>query len=204
MTPAAFLGVALAHLLAAISPGPSFVLSVRTAAADGFRTAAFLALGFGIGATVWAAAALLGLAVLFQIAPPLFTGLKVAGGLFLVWIAWNLWRHAPEPMPEVTPGAAPRGAWSALRLGTLSMLANPKPAIFFGAVFVGLIPAGATLGDKAIVLANILWVEAAWYLVVARVFSLPKARAGYARIKTAADRAFGGALAALGIGVAAT
>ena len=121
-----------------------------------------------------------------------------------MWIAWNLWRDAPRPMPVVAPGAAPRGAWSALRLGTLSMLANPKPAIFFGAVFVGLVPAAATLEDKAIVLLNILWIEAAWYVVVARVFSLPRSRAAYARIKTAADRTFGGALAALGIGVAAT
>ncbi|NNL72633.1 MAG: LysE family translocator, partial [Silicimonas sp.] len=35
MTLAAFIGIALIHLAAAISPGPSFVVAVRTAAAEG-------------------------------------------------------------------------------------------------------------------------------------------------------------------------
>ena len=204
MTPAAFVGVALIHLMAAISPGPSFVLSVRTAAAEGFRVAAALALGFGIGASVWAAAALLGLALVFEVAPVLLTGLKVAGGLFLVWIAVQMVRHAKEPMPVIAPGTAPRGTLAAVRLGTLAMLANPKPAIFFGAVFVGLIPHGASAFDKLLVLLNILWVETLWYVVVARLFSLPRARAAYARWKAALDRAFGAALGGLGIAVAAT
>ena len=203
MTLAALAGIALAHLMAAISPGPSFVLSVRTAAAEGFGAAAALALGFGLGATVWAAA-LLGLAVLFEVAPVLLSAMKLAGGLFLVWLAWGLWSHAREPMPEVTPGAAPRSARSAVRLGLVSMLANPKPAVFFGAVFVGLVPREAAAADKALILLNILWVEAAWYAVVARVFSLPRARAGYARWKASLDRTFGGALAALGVTIAAT
>lgn len=34
MTLAAFLSVVLIHLLAAMSPGPSFVMAVRTAAPD--------------------------------------------------------------------------------------------------------------------------------------------------------------------------
>ncbi len=204
MTAAAFLGVALVHLMAAISPGPSFVLAVRTAAAEGLRVASALAVGFGLGAALWASAALLGLAVLFEAAPALLSAAKVAGGLFLVWLAWGLWRAAPGPMPAVDPAAPPRGTAAAVRLGFVSMLANPKPAIFFGAVFVGLVPAEASALDKGLILVNILWVEAAWYMVVARVFSLPRARRAYARAKTALDRAFGGALGALGLTIAAT
>ena len=204
MTASAFVWVALVHLMAAISPGQSFVLAVRTAAAEGFRVAAALALGFGIGATVWAAAALLGLSLVFEVAPMLFTAMKVVGGLVLLWIAFQLFRHARDPMPTVAADAAPRSTVGAIRLGLIAMLANPKPAIFFGAVFVGLLPLSATMADKAIVLVNILWVEAAWYVVVARLFSLPRARAAYARWKTALDRAFGTALAGLGIAIVAT
>ena len=39
MTLGAFLTVALIHLAAAMSPGPSFVVAARTAATDGFGTA---------------------------------------------------------------------------------------------------------------------------------------------------------------------
>ncbi len=199
MSPLAFLGVAAIHLAAAISPGQAFVLAVRTAAAEGFRPALGLALGFGLGAFVWAAAAILGLSLVLETLPLLFTAMKVAGGLFLVWLAVRMWRHAPDPLPVIDPDAAPRGLASAIRLGLLAMLANPKPAIFFGAVFVGLVPATALAWEKAVVLLNILWVEAAWYVVVARVFSLPRARAAYARLKTVLDRGLGVALGALGL-----
>ena len=204
MTLAAFFGVAIAHLLAAISPGPSFVLQIRTAVNEGFRPAAGLAFGFGIGAMLWAAAALLGLALLFQIVPPLFVALKIGGGLFLVWLGVQMWRHAAEPMPTALPDQPPRGLASAIRLGTWAQLANPKPAIFFGAVFVGLVPVTASLGDKAIVLLNILWVETAWYLITAWLFSLPGPRAGYARAKVWLDRGMGTILGALGVRVALT
>lgn len=204
MTLTAFVGIALVHLLAAISPGPSFVLSVRTAASEGFRPAAGLALGFGIGAAIWAFAALAGLALLFEVLPPLFTALKVVGGLFLIWIAIQMWRHASQPMPKIDAGVAPRSLASATKLGVAAMLANPKPAIFFGAVFVGLVPVSATLVERGVILVNILWVETAWYLIVAWGFSQPTARAAYARIKTWADRSFGGVLGLLGAKVAFT
>jgi threonine/homoserine/homoserine lactone efflux protein len=190
--------VAAAHLLAAMSPGPSFVLSARTASSEGVRPALALALGFGIGAAAWAAAALLGLALVFEAAPWVLVALKVVGGAYLVWIAWGLWRRAREPMPAPEPGAAPQGFGAALRRGLLVQLANPKVSIFFGAVFVGLVPEGAPLAAKALLLATVLVVETAWYVLVAWAFSTAPARAGYARWKTALDRAFGGALATFG------
>ncbi|MGB3556514.1 MAG: LysE family transporter [Jannaschia sp.] len=201
MTIWAFATVAAIHLLAAISPGPSFVLSVKTAAAEGFRSALGLAIGFGIVATVWAFAALVGLSVLFEVAPFAFTALKVGGGLFLIWLAFLMWRHAPDPLPPLTE-TPPEGLGRAIRLGILAMAANPKPAIFFGAVFVGLVPGDATWPEKAIVLMLVFAVETAWYIVVARAFSLPRARAAYARFKTALDRGLGVALGALGLRLA--
>lgn len=204
MTLAAFVSVALVHLMAAISPGPSFVLSIRVAAAEGFRVATGLAIGFGLGAMVLAGAALLGLVLLFEVVPVALTALKLLGGLFLIYVAVKLWRHAPDPMPQQAPDTAPRGFIAAIRLGLVAMLANPKPIVFFGAVFVGLIPLTATLAEKAVVLANIFWIETAWYIVVARVFSLPRARLLYARFKTALDRCLGGVLAALGAKIALT
>ena len=47
MTLAAFLSILLIHLLGAISPGPAFVVIVRTAAVDGFRSAVLAAVGLG-------------------------------------------------------------------------------------------------------------------------------------------------------------
>jgi len=84
MTLAAFLAVAVLHLMAAISPGPAVVMAARTGLTEGLRTGAFLAIGIGLGGVIWAAAALFGLNLLFQAAPALLWGLKLVGGLYLL------------------------------------------------------------------------------------------------------------------------
>lgn len=201
MTWAAFLSIALIHLMAAISPGPSFVVSVKTAAAQGFGTAVALALGFALGAGLWAAAALAGLAVLFELVPGLFAVMKIIGGVFLLWIAIQLWRHAPTPMPRADQDR-PTGAWAAFRLGVLTFVTNPKPAVFFGAVFVGLVPPGTPLPWLLAIIAVVMANELLWYVVVARLFSLPRPRAAYGRAKTWIDRGLGGLIAAFGAKIA--
>lgn len=203
MTLAAFLTVVIVHLAAAISPGPSFVVAVRVSAAEGFRTGAALALGFGIGALMWAAAAMAGLALLFQIVPALFVGLKLVGAAILLWIAIMLWKHAADPMPTDTE-ARPRGTLAAVRFGLLTFATNPKPALFFGAVFVGLVPADTPPIWRLAILTAVFVNETGWYIVVARLFSLPRPRKAYTAMKSSLDRSFGALIAALGLKIALT
>lgn len=202
MTTAAFLSIALIHLLAAISPGPSFVMTVRVAASGGLRAAVGVALGLGLGALVWAIAALFGLHLVFELAPTLLLAFKLAGAAFLLWIALQTWRHAREPLPVAGPGQAARSFLGGLRLGLVTHLANPKPAIFFGAVFVGLVPPGTGPLALAALLLVILVNETLWYVLVARVFSLRHARGAYGRAKATVDRVFGGLIAAFGLKIA--
>ncbi|MCB5198239.1 LysE family translocator [Loktanella sp. TSTF-M6] len=204
MTFAAFASVVLIHLAAAISPGPSFVVALRVAASDGFRVACALALGFGLGALLWAGAAMAGLALVFELMPTLFLALKLVGAAFLFFIAVMMWRHARNPLPAPDSAARPRTAGSAIRFGFLTFASNPKPAVFFGAVFVGLVPADTAQAWKLAILAAVFANETLWYILVARLFSLPRPRAAYARAKTWIDRAFGGFLALLGLKIALT
>lgn len=204
MSLAVFLSVLGLHFVAAMSPGPSFVVSVRTAASEGFRPAVGLAVAFGLGAVIWAVAAMSGLALLFEIAPRAYLAFKLAGAAFLIWIGYKTITHARDPLPEVTEIDTPRSMASALRLGLFTQLANPKPAVFFGAVFAGLVPQGTPLPVLALLLFFVFFNETLWYVFVAAVFSRQKARAAYGRAKTWTDRALGGLIAAFGIKIAAT
>lgn len=205
MTPGIFASIVLIHLAAAISPGPSFVVSVRTAATEGFRVAVALAFGFGLGALLWATAAMAGLAVLFRLVPSLFMALKLVGAGFLFYIAYRMWSRAKEPLSFAqSTDLPPRSAFSATRFGFLTFATNPKPAVFFGAVFVGLLPADMALGWRIAILAAIFLNETLWYILVARVFSLRKAREAYLKFKAWVDRAFGGLLVLLGLKIALT
>ena len=202
MTLAAFAAAWFLHLLAAASPGPAVLMAARTGVTEGFRTGAWLAVGIGLGALFWATAALFGLALLFQAAPALLWGFKLAGGLFLIWMAVQMWRHATEPLNMGSDGTPPRSAASALRLGLITQLSNPKPAIFFGAVFVGTVPPGTSLPWIMLLLCAIFVNEIACNILVARAFSFDGPRRTYQRLKSTIDRSFGGILAVLGLKVA--
>jgi threonine/homoserine/homoserine lactone efflux protein len=203
MTLIAFFSILAIHLMAAISPGPSFVMMVRTAAVDGFRPALFAALGLGAGAFCWAVAALLGLNLVFQLAPSVLLAFKLAGAAFLLWVGWQTIRHADAPLPEVvTAGVARRTAASAFRLGLLTQLANPKVAVFFGAIFVGMVPHDAPLWAMAAVLALIFVDEVLWYAFVGRLFSASPIRSAYSRVKRWVDRLFGALIGMFGIRIA--
>ena len=79
----ALLGLAVVHLLAVASPGPSTVLVVQTAAISR-RRGLISAFAMMLGALAWASAALFGLQALFAQFAWLYRVFQVAGGLFLV------------------------------------------------------------------------------------------------------------------------
>ncbi len=204
MSIAAFIAAVLLCLMAAISPGPAVLMAARIGLTEGWRTGVALAIGIGIGAVVWAGSALFGLALLFDYAPVLLTAMKIGGALLLIWMAIKMWRNADEPIAEAKMPATPRSPLGAFRLGLVTQLANPKPAVFFGAVFVGTVPAGTPGTVMVALLVCIFLGETLWNALVARLFSLEKTRRVYINLKHIIDRTFGGLLALLGVKIAAT
>lgn len=202
MTLAAFAAFALLSLLAAISPGPAVIMAARTGLAEGFRTGALLAAGIGAGAVVWASAAMFGLNILFAFAPALLWALKLIGGAYLLWMGYRLWRDARLPLDTADRQPVPRSAFSAFRLGLVTQLANPKPAVMFSAIFLGTVPPQTPLFVLAALLLVIFLNETLWNTLVARIFSLDRTRARYINLKAVIDRCFGGMLGLLGLKVA--
>lgn len=202
MTLTALASLAVFQLLIAMSPGPAAVLTIRTAASEGVRSALMLSIGLALGVMLWALAALAGLSLVFELMPWVQTALRIIGGLFVIWIGVSLWCHASPQMP--TPGTlAPRTAGSGLWLGVWTNLANPKALACFAAVFAGVLPVGMTWVDGALILAVVFTIETGWYACVAMAFSRPTPRRLYGRIKASAERCFGAALGVFGTRVAA-
>ena len=202
MTLAAFLTVAVMHLMAAISPGPAVLMSARIGLTEGLRAGFFVAAGIGVGGVVWAAAALFGLNLVFQAAPSLLWALRLGGAAYLLWMAWGLWRDADQPI-VAGEATAPRGAFAAFRLGLWTQLSNPKPAVLFSAIFLGTVPQGTPAWVYAALLCVVFLNETLWNSAVARIFSFNRARQAYMSLKSVIDRALGGLLALLGIKIAA-
>ena len=190
--------IGLVHMLAVMSPGPSFLITARTAVAQSRADGIKVALGLGGGSIVWSAAALLGLNLLFRQFHWLFVGMKVAGALFLLWIAFQILRHAADPV-EMNEGESNERGHSPLLRGFLTQISNPKVVVFFGSIFVAMLPREApgwmTLALIAIVTMN----EVVWYSLVSLFFGSSPVRHFYLRAKRWIDRATGAFLGLLGL-----
>ncbi|MEP3346064.1 MAG: LysE family translocator [Litoreibacter sp.] len=204
MSFAALFTIWLLHLFAAISPGPSVLMSARVGVVQGMRAGLFVAIGIGVSAVIWAAAALFGLAIVFEAAPALLWSLKIAGGAYLLWLGWKMWKSADAPIEQDDAAALPQSDWSAFRLGVITQLANPKPAIMFSAIFLGTVPESAPVWVYGVILALVFVNDTLWNVFVARLFSFDRSRKAYLGLKSRLDRCFGGLLALLGVKIAAT
>lgn len=173
------------------------LLAMRNTLTGGLGAGIATGAGLGLIAACWTLAALTGLSALFALAPWAFGAMKLAGALYLIWIAFHLWRDAGAPLGE---GRAGRRRWGrAFVSGMLVNLGNPKSVLFAGAVLVVIFPAGLGLRDGAMVIAAHFLLELLGYALIALTLSHPAARAGYLRAKLWIDRIAGVVLGALGL-----
>ena len=156
----ALLGLAVVHLLAVASPGPSTVLVIQTAAIAGRRGGLLAALAMMLGALTWAAAALYGLQALFAQFQWLYVAFRIGGAIFLIYIAWMLWKHARDPLPEIENLPTRQGSgWQGFVRALLLQLSNPKIMVFFGSIFLSVLPQHMPAWMDATVLAIVAFNE---------------------------------------------
>jgi threonine efflux protein len=190
--------IGFVHLLAVMSPGPSFLITARTAVARSRVDGVKVALGLGAGTIVWSAAALLGLNLLFHEFHWVFIGMKVAGAFFLLWIAFQIFRHAAEPV-EMTEGAKKENEHNPALRGFLTQISNPKVVVFFGSIFVAMLPGEVPGWMIVVLIATVTINEIVWYSLVSLFFGSSPVRRFYLIAKRWIDRATGVCLGLLGL-----
>ncbi|HEV8389652.1 MAG TPA: LysE family transporter, partial [Dongiaceae bacterium] len=122
------------------------------------------------------------------------------GAAYLVYLGLGMLRSAWRG-GAIEPAPALAGRRTFLRsLGV--QLSNPKAAVFFGSIFVTLLPAAAPLWVKGGALAILGINEFGFYGLVALVLSAPRPRRIYQNAKRGLDALFGGFLTALGLKLA--
>lgn len=190
------ISIGLVQLLAVMSPGPSFLITVRTAVAQSRMAGVKVALGLGAGTVIWAVAALLGLNVLFHAFPPLFIAMKVVGALFLLWIAFQVLRHSSDPI--ILDATKTGAVENPFLKGLLTQLSNPKVVVFFGSIFVAMLPSSVPPWMAIMLVVIVSLNEVWWYSALALFFGSERVRRLYAKAKVWIDRVTGVFLGVLG------
>ena len=117
------------YLIATASPGPSNMAIMGTAMRDGRRPALALAAGVVTGSLFWAILAATGVSAVLTAYAQALVILKIAGGLYLLYLAFRAGRSAMKPVSDAVKRSAEHGTLryrSLYRQGVLMHIGNPK------------------------------------------------------------------------------
>jgi len=123
----------LTSLVLIFTPGPDIIYVLTRGVAQGRTAALAAALGFSLGNIGHTLFAVFGLSAILASSATAFTLVKVAGGIYLVYIGFKLW--TADPALTLSGQGEQKTARLIFRQSILANLLNPKVAIFFLAFF---------------------------------------------------------------------
>jgi threonine/homoserine/homoserine lactone efflux protein len=125
-------GYLLACVVLVLTPGPDMAFVLGQTLSGGARRGWAATCGVFTGAAVHILAAAAGVAALVAAHPALFTALRVAGALYLLWLGFHAIRAALRGEGGLGDGGTPSVSLAAAyRQGFLTNLLNPKVGLFF-------------------------------------------------------------------------
>ncbi len=119
----------LTSLIVVLVPGTGVIYTVSTGLALRWRASLAAALGCTAGIIPHLTASILGLSAILHMSARAFQVLKFAGSLYLLYLAWSMWRDTGTlKIDRSTPN---KGAFQIALKGILINILNPKLTIFF-------------------------------------------------------------------------
>ncbi|MDX8477133.1 LysE family transporter [Mesorhizobium sp. VK24D] len=195
------LAVASVWLVAAVSPGPNFLMTARIAVVRS-RGAGFAAVcGIGIATVIWGVSGLAGIKTLFLAAPWAYATLKLAGAGYLIYSGVRLIVLAEKRSAADSALSVDAKEFSTSRafwIGFATSLANPRSALSVASIFAVALPAQPSLGLGVASVALMVAISVGWYACVVWLFAAEAVSNGYRRLRRAIDRIAGGLLALFG------
>ncbi len=162
-----------------MTPGPNNLLSMNNARCYGFQAAFVAGLGRILAFSGMIALAASGLAVVLYTSETLFFLIKLFGAMYLLWIAFNLWRSQASPIV----GIDRNNNWFGLVKQEFTLAAgNPKAILIFTAFLPQFVDVSANVNAQFFVLGSTFLVlemlaisiYAAFGLYLRNWFSQPK------------------------------
>ncbi|MFK7938464.1 MAG: LysE family translocator [Roseovarius sp.] len=143
MSLTSLLAVGLAFWIVAASPGPANLSNAAIAMRYGRKPSVIYGLGLSVALVFWGLLAATGMGALLQASVAALVVMKLLGGLYLLYLAWQSAKSAAAPS-DVHVQDPRRGRW--FWRGVVLNLSNPKSVIaWMAALSMGLDPAGSTM-----------------------------------------------------------
>jgi len=148
--------------------GPIGLLTIQRTLQRGRGAGLATGLGAAAADAVYGAIGAYGVAAVIGALTAARLPLAAAGGAFMLWMAWSIWRA-----PVTTQAASAEGGsdWLRCFAGTFVLtLSNPATIVSFIAVF-GALAGRAAVASPAVMVAGVLVGSALWWLLLSALVS---------------------------------
>ena len=122
-----------ASIVLAMAPGPDNLFVLSQSVIYGPRSGIIVVIGLCSGLVIQTLCAACGIAAVIAAIPALFFAIKLAGALYLFYLAYKAWVHAKDEITTV--GGSKKTGLMLWRRGLIMNITNPKVQIFFLAFF---------------------------------------------------------------------
>ena len=160
--------VALVWALAAVTPGPNLLITLRSALQGSRARAVTTVFGICCGTLVWGLSGFFGVSAVIAASPDLYQALRILGCGYLAYIAVRIAFAVPV---DVCDDRDRHGTAQAWRQGFLTNIANPKTMLFVAGLFAATMPPSPPWWLGFLAVAIMCLVSFAWYSSVACLFS---------------------------------
>ncbi len=132
LTPAQFAAFLPVAVLITLAPGPDNLMVLGLGMSRGRESGVAFGLGCAAGCLSHTTLAALGVSALIAASPLAFGALKIAGGLYLLWLGLQALRSArPSGLGPAPALATVEGSGRLFAKGLLANAVNPKVILFF-------------------------------------------------------------------------
>ena len=157
------LWMSLICAMGAMSPGPSLVVVLRNTISGGRTRGVMTAIGHGLGFSIYAFVAVMGLSSVLLGNEQIFHLLQSAGALFLIWLAFSMITNKNSVSSEKYEESVYKGFLEGFMIAFL----NPKILVFLVAIFSQFINSDVTNSVLFIMAIIAGIIDTIWYVLVA-------------------------------------
>ncbi len=201
-----FVTVAIAHFLALLSPGPDFVLIVKSAIKNGGKKSIGVAAGISSANALYIALCLIGVGSILAKSATVLIVLKVMGGLFLIYLAIQALRAKKDSYKELalveTNDRQSDTTWlSEFITGFMSGILNPKNLLFYLSLFTVVLTKDINLSFKMTLGIWMTTVVFFWDVAIIYLLSTSRVQSKFSKVAYYIDKLTGAILGMIGFSI---
>jgi threonine efflux protein len=201
-----FFTAACAHFLALLSPGPDFLLIVKSAIKNGTKNSVGVAAGIASANAVYIALCLIGVGAILASSLMIMVTLKIAGGLFLTYIAYMALKAKREDYRAIAQTIIDNknnssSFFKEFLTGFMSGILNPKNLLFYISLFTVVLTKDVNLFFKIFLGIWMTSVVFLWDVFVIVLLSKNTVRQKFSKVAFYIDKFTGLILGGIGLSI---